>query len=98
MSSFRGSFADCSDGIRVNHAAAVPAEATRARTNQHPPTAMLTPAPGNVQWHQEEFPTCNCHMKLQVAVELASQQDVCCFASIRKFPFSTFLLPAEPGG
>lgn len=37
-------------------------------------------------------------MKLQVTAELASQQGVCCFASIRNFPFWTFLLPTESGG
>lgn len=82
-SSFRGSFEDLSDWIRVNPVA-VPAGARPSRTNQNPPTAE---PPGNVQGHQQESPTCVCHMELQVTAELKPQQDICCFASIRNFPF-----------
>lgn len=67
MNRFQGSFDGLSDLTRVND---VPAESSLSGTNRKAPTTMPTMPPGNVQWHREEFPTCICHMKLQVTAEV----------------------------
>lgn len=54
------------------------------------PIRTLPEPPGKVQHHQKEFPTSVCHMELQLPAELPSQQDICCFGSIRNFPFPLF--------
>lgn len=85
-----------------------PAEDRLSRTNQNAPTPMPTIPPGNVQWHQEEYPTCVCHIKLQITAELKSPSSAGCLLFCYNQEFQvylwfkvtevTFLLPERPGG